>query len=170
MKAAAATRRGSLFLIFRLGTERYALAATDIVEVLPRLYLAPVAQAPNWVAGILAHRGVLVPVLDLAMLAFGTPAVARTSTRLVLVHYTPVGLAVPQRPRLLGLILEHATDTLRLDPSAFQPSPLANRTARYLGPVLEDAAGLLQWIQVHDLLDPAVRDVLFEDAGEGGRA
>lgn len=165
MTAATMTRRGSLFLTFRIGDERYALAAIDIAEVLPRLRLAPVPQAPAWVAGVLAHRGALVPVLDLSMLAFGRPSLALTSTRLVLVHYRPEG----EPARLLGLILEHATDTRRLDPAAFRPWPLPNPDTRYLGPAIEDPDGLTQWIQVHDLLDQGVRRVVFGHAAEGAR-
>src|SRR5471032_2410614 len=112
-RVASAQPRNSLFLVFRIGGERYALEAIEVAEVLPRLQLKPIAQAPAWVAGVLAHRGVMVPVIDISAMTFGQPAAARTSTRLVLVHYRPAG-EVPGR--LLGLILEQATDTLRCNP------------------------------------------------------
>ncbi len=147
-----------LFLLFRIGNERYALPATEVAEVLPRLPLKPIAHAPNWVAGVFAYRGVVVPVIDLGALTFGEPAQARTSTRLVLVHYRP---APTGKAQLLGLILEQATDTLRCNPAEFQPYGLDNRQARYLGPVREDAHGLLQWVRVADLLDEQVRVLLF---------
>ena len=38
---------------------------------------------------------------------------------------------------------------------------LDNRQAPYLGPVREDAQGLLQWVRVADLLDEQVRALLF---------
>ncbi|MNG19256.1 hypothetical protein D3C84_1033980 [compost metagenome] len=63
--------------------------------------------------------------------------------------------------QLLGLILEQATDTLRCNPADFQPYGLDNRQAPYLGPVREDAQGLLQWVRVADLLDEQVRALLF---------
>ncbi|WP_448106513.1 chemotaxis protein CheW [Pseudomonas azerbaijanoccidentalis] len=148
----------ALFLVFRIGSERYALQAIEVVEVLPRLPLKPIAHAPHWVAGVFAYRGAVVPVIDLSALTFGTPAQARTSTRLVLVHYRPDESAQAQ---LLGLILEQATDTLRCNPADFQPYGLDNRQAPYLGPVREDAHGLLQWVRVADLLDEPVRALLF---------
>ena len=150
----------ALFLVFHIGSERYALKATEVAEVLPRLPLKPIAHAPLWVAGIFAHRGALVPVIDLSALTFGQPAEARTSTRLVLVNYQPHAWV---ESRWLGLILEQATDTLRCNPEDFQPYGLDNRQAPYLGPVLEDAQGLVQWVRVNDLLDDAVRRVLFPD-------
>ena len=163
-RGAVAAVKKALFLVFHIGNERYALKATEVAEVLPRLPLKPIAHAPAWVAGIFAHRGAMVPVIDLSALTFGTPAQARTSTRLVLVNYQPDALTPA---RLLGLILEQATDTLRCDPAEFQPYGLDNRQARYLGPVREDERGLMQWIGVADLLTADVQALLFA-AGEEG--
>ncbi|WP_339434829.1 chemotaxis protein CheW [Pseudomonas orientalis] len=157
-RGAVTAAKKALFLVFHIGTERFALKATEVVEVLPRLPLKPIAQAPVWVAGIFAHRGALVPVIDLSALTFGTVAQARTSTRLVLVNYQP---RAGSQARWLGLILEQATDTLRCDPAEFQPYGLDNRQAPYLGPVREDALGLMQWIGVAELLSDDVRALLF---------
>jgi chemotaxis-related protein WspB len=77
---------------------------------------------------------------------------------LVLVHYRAEESA---DVKLLGLILEQATDTLRCNPTDFKPYGLDNRQAPYLGPVREDAQGLLQWVRVADLLDERVRALLF---------
>ncbi|WP_065615309.1 chemotaxis protein CheW [Pseudomonas moraviensis] len=159
-RGAAPVAKPALFLLFRIGSERYALRATEVAEVLPRLPLKPIARAPHWVAGVVAYRGAVVPVIDLSALTFGQPAEARTSTRLVLVNYQPDD---SQPAQWLGLILEQATDTLRCHPQDFQPYGLDNREAPYLGPVREDALGLLQWVRVNDLLDDAVRSLLFPD-------
>ncbi|QNL86562.1 Chemotaxis protein CheW [Pseudomonas putida] len=64
----------------------------------------------------------------------------------------------------LGLILEQATETLRCPSEAFQPYGLDNGEAPYLGPVRQDAEGLLQRIEVDDLLSDAVRQLLYPDA------
>ncbi|CAM2895390.1 chemotaxis-related protein WspB [Pseudomonas gessardii] len=164
---AVTAAKKALFLVFHIGSERYALKATEVAEVLPRLPLKPIAHAPAWVAGIFAHRGYMVPVIDLSALTFGTPAQARTSTRLVLVNYRPQAW---QAPRWLGLILEQATDTLRCDPADFQPYGLDNRQAPYLGPVREDERGLMQWIGVADLLTAEVRALLFATDLSAGEA
>ncbi|MFJ4157363.1 chemotaxis protein CheW [Pseudomonas sp. NPDC089752] len=150
---AAASAKGTLYLQFRLNQQRFALDVREVIEVLPRRPLKPIAQAPAWVAGIVAHRGVLVPVVDLSALSFAQPAAERTSTRLVLVRY--------QGEHQLGLILEQATETLRCPADEFQPYGLDNGEARYLGPVRQDTNGLLQRIEVDDLLPAAVRELLF---------
>jgi len=159
-RSGAAVPENKLFLLFRIGTERYALEATEVAEVLPRLVLKPIAQAPHWVAGVFAHRGAVVPVIDLSALTFGQPAQARTSTRLVLVHYR---LDAERAPQWLGLVLEQVTDTLRCSPGEFKEYGLDNREAPYLGPVREDELGLLQWIRVQDLLSEPVRELLFPE-------
>ncbi|WP_332762717.1 chemotaxis protein CheW [Pseudomonas koreensis] len=159
-RGVAPVTKPALFLLFRIGSERYALRATEVAEVLPRVALKPIARAPQWVAGVFAYRGAVVPVIDLSALTFGQPAEARTSTRLVLVNYRPDDAESTQ---WLGLILEQATDTLRCHPEDFQPYGLDNREAPYLGPVREDAHGLVQWVRVNDLLDKSVRALLFPD-------
>ncbi|WP_296257586.1 MULTISPECIES: chemotaxis protein CheW [unclassified Pseudomonas] len=157
-RSAVTVPKHPLFLLFRIGAQRYALQATEVAEVLPRLVLKPIAHTPHWVAGVFAHRGVVVPVIDLSALTFGQPAPPRTSTRLVLVHYRADAERAAQ---WLGLILEQATDTLRCAAHEFKTYGLDNRQAPYLGPVREDELGLLQWIRVQDLLDESVRELLF---------
>lgn len=155
-RAPARSVRGCLYLQFRMGGDRYALDVRDVVEVLPLRQLKQVPEAPAWVAGVFSHRGVLVPVLDLGVLAFGQPAQMRTSTRLVLVSYP-----LADESRWLGLILEQATDTLRCRPDEFRDYGLEQGAARYLGPVYQDAQGLVQRIRVEDLLPEPVRALLF---------
>lgn len=171
--AGPAARR--LYLLFRIGGDRYALDAGEVIEVLGLRTLKQVPGAPLWVAGMLDRRGAPVPVIDMSELA-GQGAAARvTSTRLALVHYRPAAAATPAATatasataaapsaadHVLGLILEHATETLHYDPAAFQPSGLDSPNARYLGPVLSDAHGMVQAVRVNDLLAPSVRAMLY---------
>jgi len=151
-----------LFLQFQLGTERYALDSSQVVEVLPRLGIKQIPQAPAGVAGVFNYRGQPVPVIDLSELALGRPARLRMSTRLIIVHYPDSD----GTPHLLGLIAEKATETLRRDPADFTDSGVASDDAAYLGPVASDHSGLVQWITVTRLLPPAVRDVLFKQTLE----
>lgn len=155
---------GELHLIFQLGEDRYALSAREVVEVLPRRRLKQVPEAPAWVAGIFEHRGRMIPVLDLSRRVLGRPALARSSTRLVLVRFDArQGRDSP----VLGLILEQATDTLRLPSAAFTPSGLEAGQPDYLGPVQRDGRGLIQRIEVDGLLDDALRAQLFQPATQG---
>jgi chemotaxis-related protein WspB len=149
-----------LFLLFSLGTERYALEAGDIAEILPLRRFKQVPATPSWVAGLFTHRGAPVPVIDLSALAVGTPSAARASTRLVLVHYRH---RTRQSTHLLGLVLEHAVETQYLRADAFASDGLTHAEARYLGPVADTPGGVVQWVRAADLLPDDVHDRLFPE-------
>jgi chemotaxis-related protein WspB len=153
-----------LFLLFRLGEDRYAIEAGRIGEVLPMVRIKALPGAPRGVAGLIDHRGAPVPVIDLSALALGRPAALRLSTRIVLVREA----SGDGGPRWMGLILEHATDTLRRDPGEFVDPRLAGGEAAFLGPVLADPEGLIQWIDPRMLLPEAVKDLLFRQVAEAG--
>jgi len=149
-----------LFLVFGLGKHRYALDAAQIAEVLPLVSLKPVPLAPPWVAGLLFHHEQNIPVIDLNMLALGTAARPVMSTRLVLVFYPQAGTD----SRLLGMLVEQATDTLRCAAEEFTSSGIVPDDAPWLGPVRNDARGALQWIRIAAVLPEAVRALLFAEA------
>ena len=146
-----------LFLVFQLGKDRYALDANQISEVLPVVDIKELPQAPPGVVGVFDLRGAPVPVLDLSQLALGSPAPRLLSTRLVIVHYPDDR----GDTRLLGLILEKATETVRRDPTDFADSGITIDRALYLGPVATDTRGLLQRVDVSTLLPASAREVLF---------
>lgn len=151
-----------LFLLFQIGRDRYALNAAQVAIVLPLARCKKVPGAPDWVEGLFTYGTQSVPVLDVSQLALGQRAAPLLSTRLVLVHYTPAG----QTPQLLGLIMEKATETLQCDPAAFVASGVANDATPYLGPVMQHTSGMIQRIDVHDLLDASVQKLLFPQ-GDG---
>lgn len=146
-----------LFLLFQLGADRYALAARDVVEVLPLLALKAVPGAPRGVAGLIDYRGTAVPAIDLSALVLGRPAAQRVSTRLLLARYTPRAGG----ERLLALMAERATEMLRREPTDFHPAAVQGEHARYLGPVLSDPSGLIQRVEVNALLTEDVQAALY---------
>jgi chemotaxis-related protein WspB len=147
-----------LFLLFQLGKDRYALDVGQVAEVLPLVSLKQIPQAPPAVVGVFDFHGEPVPVIDLSQTALGRPAQHRLSTRIILAHY-PDGNG---EKRLLGLLAEKVTETLRRDPSDFVAAGVDNDDAPYLGPVATDARGMIQWVEVDQLLTPTVRDLLFK--------
>lgn len=151
-----------LFLLFQVGGERYALDAGQVAEVLPLVNIRRIPQSAPGVAGVITYRGAPVPVIDLSELTLGRAAPARLSTRIVLVRYPGEGGA----PRLLGLIAERATETLRRDPADFVAHGVTSTAAPYLGPMATDARGLIQRIEVSQLLPATLRESLFREPAE----
>jgi chemotaxis-related protein WspB len=161
-----------LFLLFELDGDRYALEAAGIAEVLALAPTKSIPGAPAWVAGMFERHGEPVPVIDVSQLALGRPARPLRSTRLVLVHYSGQA-AQPgaqdergEAPRLLGLIVERATQTRRIERAQFLHSGIATPHARWLGPVANDAIGLVQWVEVQEMLSDEVKALLFPQAAD----
>jgi len=157
-----------LFLLFDLDADRYAIAATAIAEVLACGPVKAVPAAPAWIAGLIDHHGTLVPIIDMPRLALGRPARDLRSTRLVLAYDDETAPAAQSERAgqpvhgapLIGLILEHATQTRRIAREAFTDSRIDTPNARWLGPVARDEQGLVQWVSPAAMLDPATRALL----------
>jgi len=148
-----------LFLMFQLGKDRYVLDASHVVEVLPLLELKRIPQAPRGVAGLFNYRGQPVPAVDLSQLALNQPAGERLSTRIIVVNY-PNGTG---KNLLLGLIAERTTEIIRREREDFVDSGVKVGAAPYLGPVLLDGTGAIQWVDEQRLLSEKVRDALFSE-------
>jgi chemotaxis-related protein WspB len=146
-----------LFLLFRLGNDRYALDAGQVAEVLPLTEWKAIPLAARGLAGLLNYRGLPVPVIDLCELILGRPCQKRLSTRQILVHYTDAHGG----KRLLGLVAEGATDTLRCELSELVDSGVHGADAPYLGPVIMGKHGIIQQVDASTLLPASLRDLLF---------
>jgi chemotaxis-related protein WspB len=151
-----------LFLLFNLGNDRYALEASRVVEVVPLLSLKQLPQAPKGFAGLFNYRGRPVPAIDLCQLTLSKPAAERLSTRIIIVN-CPDGRG---GQRLLGLIAEQATEMLRKEPKDFVDPGFKLGGAPYLGPVLLDPKGAIQWIHEQKLLSEHVRDLVFGEPAQ----
>jgi chemotaxis-related protein WspD len=136
-----------LFLLFQLGTDRFALPAKRVVEVIALPELRPWPQAPKGLAGIFNYRGLPVPAVDLCELTAGRPALERFGTRIIVVKYPN-----PQGNELfLGLIAEQVTEIFRKDPGEFRDSGLRSR-APSLGPIYMEGPEAIQWLDERRLL------------------
>jgi chemotaxis-related protein WspB len=149
-----------LFLLFQIGSDRYALEARKVVQVLPLLSIKRLPQAPRGVAGVFVFRGTPVPAVDLSELTISQPARHLLSTRIILVNYSRPG----GEDHLLGLIAEKATDVLRKEPQDFINSGINIKAAPYLGPVLRDPKGPIQWLHEQQLLTGPVERLLFSSS------
>ena len=151
-----------LFLIFQVGMDRYAVEAAQVVEVLPLVNTKQIPRAPLGVTGVFDYHGTPVPLFDLSELLVGTPSRKWMSTRIILVNHRRSSGNI----HLIGFLAEHSTETMRLSEEDFKSSGVAVADAPYLGPVLSDAAGIIQRIVVQDLLDDNIGRQLFSEQVE----
>jgi len=99
-------------LVLRLGDLRCGLRASDVVEVLPAVRLAPLPGAPPIVEGLADVRGALMPVVDLRPRLALPPKPTSPSDHLVVTR---------ARGRPIALRVDRAESFTDLDPAAVVP-------------------------------------------------
>jgi len=146
-------------LVFHIGHDRYALPLRVVQRVLPLLALKALPLAPDAVAGLMNLHGESVPVIDLSRIGGGAPARQQFDTRIVLVEYT-----APDGGRhALALLAERVQGVQDLPAAALQPSGVT--AAPFLGDVAGDAQGIVQLVELEQLLPPELRAMLFQAEG-----
>jgi chemotaxis-related protein WspB len=145
-------------LVFSIGADRYGLRLRVIARVLPVVELKHIPLAPDFVAGLLDLHGEPVPVIDLSRLAGVIPEQVWFDTRIILVDYPADGAVRP-----LGLLAEHVIGIETIDDTALADSGVDG--APFLGQVASGPAGMLQLVELDQLLSPDVRALLFQPAG-----
>lgn len=152
-------------LVFHIGPDRYALRLPLVARVLPAAALKAVPLAPDYVAGLLDLHGEAVPVIDLSRLSGIAPEQVWFDSRIILVDYVLDYLPgrQPGAVRKLGLLAEHVTGIDSIADGALADSGIGG--APYLGQVAGTDSGLLQLVELGELLPPDVRALLFQPQG-----
>ena len=145
-------------LVFYIGPHRYALRLAALSRVLPVAELKAVALAPPSVAGLLDLHGEPVPVIDISRLAGVIPQQVWFDTRIVLADYRLPGAGMA----CIGLLCEHVIGVETIAPGALRECGIAG--APFMGQVASSAQGMLQIVEIDDLLSPDVHALLFPQA------
>ena len=101
-------------LSFRLGGEEYALPVADVREVLKVVQLTSVPNTPDYIPGIMSHRGTMLPILDLCRRFGLAPAVNDAKSRIVIVSVSD---------EEVGLLVDRVTGVFRILPPEIKPAP-----------------------------------------------
>jgi purine-binding chemotaxis protein CheW len=111
-KAAEATEH---LVTFLLGTEEYGLDVRLVQEIIRLTEITPVPRAPDFVKGVINLRGRIIPVVDLRRkLALGEVDASARTTRVVVARL---------RDRLVGLLVDGASQVLKVPISLIEPAP-----------------------------------------------
>jgi len=114
----AAARRPAVptrdFLGFRLGRQEYAVEVHMVQEIRGCGSLAGIADAPDYVQGVIDMRGTMVPVVDLRPW-FKLESVA--------VNMFTVAIVLNLDGRSLGFMVDSVSDVIRLAPKQIKPAP-----------------------------------------------
>ncbi len=146
-----------LFLLFKLGESRYALATHEVVEIVPGIRLTKLPTAPDYVVGLFNYRGSSVPVIDVSCLLLKKNSTPRLSTRVVLVKVRNAAGS----ERALGLLVEQATETVKIDEKKFIDAGIQTPEALCLGPVFPDTEGLITRLTPQVIVERMDENLLF---------
>ncbi len=135
-----------LVLMCHAGENRYAVDSASVIEVVPCVDFDSVAESPDWLAGVFAHRGIATPLVDFTLLLAGRPCPRRWNSRIILVRFEADDL-----PSQLGLLAERVTPA-EIDDQARATITDKASAMDALGPILLDNQGMFQLIDLSRLL------------------
>jgi|SRR5690349_14214064 purine-binding chemotaxis protein CheW len=101
---------------FQVGRETYGVAITSLHEIVRVPEITAVPDAPDYMEGVINLRGKIVSVLDLRK-RFGEPKKPLNRRNRILV--------VEHRGRLSGLIVDSASEVIKIPEADVEPSPTA---------------------------------------------
>ena len=112
--AANAAPASGEYLTFRLGQEEYGIDILKVQEI--RSYEQPtrIANAPDFIKGVVNLRGVIVPIVDLR-LKLGCATAEYNSFTVVIV--------LNVKNRVVGAVVDSVSDVLELNRDVIRPAP-----------------------------------------------
>ena len=141
------TEGGTLtrLVTFRLDRQFYALPLENVERALRMVAIAPVPEAPPWVAGVINLHGRVVPVVDLHQ-RFGWPAREPTLNDRLLVIQT-----LGQKA---ALWVDEVTEVLEVPSAQVEPPPQPLSRSRPLAAVIRRDGDLILVLDAGSLLPP----------------
>jgi len=101
-------------LAFRLGEEEYGVDILKVQEIREHDPVTRIANAPDFIEGVVNLRGTIVPIIDLRRrFHFGAGGNDRFT---VVVILNIAG-------RVVGMVVDSVSDVVRLDPADIRPAP-----------------------------------------------
>jgi len=113
MSTQESTAQREEFLTFRLGQEEYAIDILQVREIRAHEPVTRIADAADYVMGVINLRGAIVPILDLRM-RFRLPCGNGASTVVIILSIDD---------RLTGVVVDAVSDVVSLVPEQVRPAP-----------------------------------------------
>ena len=147
-KGSASTTATAEYLTFQLGKEEYGIDILKVQEI--RSYEQPtrMAQAPDFIKGIIDLRGVIVPIIDL-----------RLKLQCAQAEYTDftVVIILNVRGTVMGVVVDAVADVVALTREAIKPAPQfqSQLDAAFVTGIARMGDRMLIMMDIESLLDSA---------------
>jgi chemotaxis signal transduction protein len=133
-------------LVGSIGDERLAVPLRHVLEVVPRVFLSPLPEAPAHVAGYMRWRGAHVPVVDMGRHWTGEPLPVRLEDRIVVVRRGP--------NEVRGLLVSEVEGVARIEKNTLHPARADAPGASWALGFLQQAERPLLLVSLEKLLHP----------------
>ncbi len=102
------------FLAFTLGQEEYGIDILKVQEIRGYEAVTRIANAPEFLKGVINLRGIIVPVVDMRIkFKLGTPTYDQFTVVIIL------NIA----GRIMGMVVDSVSDVIMLAPEQVRPAP-----------------------------------------------
>jgi purine-binding chemotaxis protein CheW len=144
----AASGKGSELIAFNIGSQEFCLGTTSVREIRGWTPATALPHAPPFVLGVVNLRGVVLPIIDLAV-RLGFPPTEPTARHVIIVAEAGAQVA--------GLLVDGVSDIFTTDQEQIQPTPdVAAETAKlYLRGVIAMEGRLIGVIDIANLFPPS---------------
>jgi len=102
------------FLAFRLGSEEYGIHILQTQEIRNFEALTRIANAPDYLKGVMNLRGVIVPVIDMRL---------RFNTGTGSIDESTVVIVLNIKGHVIGMMVDSVSDVVTIPSSAIKPPP-----------------------------------------------
>lgn len=102
------------YLTFTLGNEEYGIDILKVQEIRGYDAVTRIANAPEFLKGVINLRGVIVPIIDMRIkFRLGTP------------HYDEFTVVIIMNVlnRVIGMVVDGVSDVVALEPGQIRPAP-----------------------------------------------
>lgn len=156
-KGMASKAPAAEYLTFQLAQEEYGIDILKVQEI--RSYEQPtrMAQAPDFIKGIIDLRGVIVPIIDL-----------RLKLQCAKADYTDftVVIILNVRDTVMGVVVDAVADVVALTPDAIKPAPQfqSQLDAAFITGIARMGERMLIMMDIESLLDNAEMGLIAQIA------
>ncbi|MFO1413490.1 MAG: chemotaxis protein CheW [Burkholderiales bacterium] len=102
------------YLAFRLGTEEYGIDILKVQEIRKYDAVTRIANAPEFIKGVINLRGSIVPIVDLRVKFALESAEYNTFTVVIILNVAE---------RIVGIVVDSVSDVITLLPETIRPAP-----------------------------------------------
>jgi len=112
LQQAVSASKENEFLSFVLGEEHYALDITTVKEIRGYEQVTKIANAPNFIKGVINLRGDIVPIVDLRIKFNVGEATYNDFTIVIMLNV---------HERIVGIVVDGVSDVIRLSEEDMLP-------------------------------------------------